>query len=170
MPSARAPRRSARDASSTTTAGSASASASAAAAARGSATATGAGSTTSGASAGRERAIEQLIDADPRGPYYRASRIMVSCVVFVVLGVCVGCCCRSETCTFHVHAVSSNVPLRFSWLPRLCCLRWVVACRLLDTYILNESFVVCSSDVAILLAYTRISYLTRHLYHVLYPP
>ena len=76
MPSARAPRRSARDASSTTTAGSASASASAAAAAaRGSAT--GAGST-SGAGAGRERAIEQLIDADPRGPYYRASRIMVS--------------------------------------------------------------------------------------------
>ena len=69
MSAARAPRRSARDASA----------ASAAASARGATggSSTGGGST-AGAGAGRERAIEQLIDADPRGPHYRASRIMVS--------------------------------------------------------------------------------------------
>ena len=73
MSAARAPRRSVRDASA----------ASASASARG---ATGSSSTGSapaaGTGAGRERAIEQLIDADPRGPYYRASRIMVSTFEF----------------------------------------------------------------------------------------
>ena len=73
MSAARAPRRSARDASAAAT-GSAAASARAA---------TGSGSAGSGSTggAGRERAIEQLLDADPRGPYHRASRIMVSSVV-----------------------------------------------------------------------------------------
>ena len=67
MSSARAPRRSARDATG------------ASSSARGSNSSGGnGGGSTASTSAGRERAIEQLIDADPRGPYYRASRIMVS--------------------------------------------------------------------------------------------
>ena len=73
MSAARAPRRSVRDA--------AAATGSAAASARGATSSSSTGSRsapTAGTGAGRERAIEQLIDADPRGPYYRASRIMVS--------------------------------------------------------------------------------------------
>ena len=91
MSAARAPRRSARDAAAATATGSASASARGARATGGSSTGS---APAAGTGAGRERAIEQLIDADPRGPHYRASRIMVS-YGFELIEVVLGCHCMA---------------------------------------------------------------------------